>query len=577
MNFKKAKGKRNTLFAILTVFVIVFGIAVNLVFTYLGDKYTLFLDTTPEGLYTPTDTLISECAFLDEIAQREDAENEIKVIFCSDPDLLVSDSRTRATYFTLVRLASVYKNLKIETVNVETNPTAVAMYKATSLSVISPTDIIFAYGDRYRIINAQKMWTKGSSGSLFSYNGEYRISGLLKSVTAIDMPTAYFLVGHGETYFDPATNMTYDSSVTVNGAPSVITDNDSSLDAFAALLSARGLKIKLLDLSTVDKVPDDCALLIINDPKTDFEFDPSRLDEYSYVTDLEKIDRYLVMRQGAIMVNKDYEANLPLFEDFLYEWGFEFGDTVVKDSVSSIEDENNTGTIIISEYDKDENSYGYAIYGSFASLSSSPMTVFSNAGVIHPAFMEGGYDSEAGTPNVTKTFVNFLSTSENAIQYGKNTLTGEYTSPASDKGVFALASLSVRTEINTSTGEEVYSYLFCTASSDFFTNALISNASFANYDVMSALIDNISRIDAFGSTDLGGTSPNSSSFGGKQLVSTTLSTDDTKVYSADGKHVVRTNHGISSSEISFYTAVVLLIPVALAVYGTVRLIKRRFL
>jgi hypothetical protein len=577
MNFKKTGAKRNKLFSLLTLSVLILALALNFLFTYFGQKHTLFLDTTPEGLYSPTDKFIEECAFLDEIAAKEDGTSEIKVIFCSDPDILIENTGTRATYFTLVRLASIYKNLKIETVNVQTNPTAVAMYKATSLSTILPTDIIFAYGDRYRIINAQKMWTKGSSGTLFSYNGEYRIAGILKSVTAIDMPSAYFLIGHGETYFDPNTNHTYNSLLDAQGKPVPVTDKDASLESFAALLSARGLEIKLLDLSKHERVPEDCALLIINNPTEDFTYDETRLDELSYVSDIEKIDRYLVMNQGAVMINKDYAVTLPNFENFLYEWGFEFDNTQVKDSIFSLEDESNTQSLIISEYNKDENSYGYAIYGSFASLSSSPITVFSDSGAIKPSFLDGIYDSEAGTPNTHKRFVEFLSSSKNAMKYGKNELTGKYDAPASEAGVHTLAALSIRSEINTYTSEEVYSYLFCTASAEFFTNKLVSNASFANYDVLSGLIDNISRIDLFGSLDIGGTSPNSNSFGGKQLVSTDIGTEDTKVYTPDGKDVLRINHRITNAEIGFYTAVVLLIPIALAIYGTVRLIKRRCL
>ncbi len=577
MNFHKARNKRNKIFSLLTALIIVLGIALNLLFTYFGGENTVFLDATPEGLYTPTDTLIKECAFLDELAKQENGANEISVIFCTDPDYLISSTSTRATYYTLKRLASVYKNLKIETVDVNTNPTAVAKYKATSLSEIRPSDIIFAYGDRYRIINAQKMWTSGSSGNLFSYNGEYRIAGLLKSVTAIDMPTAYFLIGHGETYFDAETSYTYDSTRDGEGNLIPVTDKKHSLESFASLLLARGLQIKSLDLAKYDEVPEDCALLIINDPTEDFTYDETKLDEYSYVSDTEKIDKYLVKNQGAVMVNRSYDVTLPVFDSFLYEWGFSFDNTLVKDNVASLEDENDTNTNIISEYNKDENSYGYAIYGDFASLSSSPITVFTNTGAISPTFMDGVVDGEAGTANVTKTFASFLSSSKNAIKYGKNETTGEYNAPASEAGSLTLAAVSVRSEIDTYTNEQVYSYLFCTASGEFFSDALLSNASFANYDVLSGLIDNISRIDAFGSLDLGGTSLNSSSYGGKHLVSTTMSNVDTNVYSSDGKHITRVNHGLSTSMTVFYTVIVLAVPVALGIFGTIRLVKRKFL
>ena len=556
MNLKSLKTGRNKFFVLLTAILVVISVVLNLLFTYLGQKYTLFVDSTPEGLYSPSDAFIKECEFLDEIAARENGATEIKIIFCADPDVLVESSSTRATYYTVKRLASVYKNLKVETVDVNTNPTAVAMYKATSLSKISPSDIIFAYGDSYRIINAQKMWTKGrNSGTLYGYNGEYRIAGLLKSVTAIDMPTAYFLVGHGETYFDPETKYTYDGTRDGEGNLVPVTDKSRSLESFAALLLERGLQVKLLDLSVTKCVPDDCALLVINNPTEDFTYEENRLDELAYVSELEMLDRYLVKNQGAIMVNKDYATTLSNFENFLYEWGFGFDNAVVKDEESSIMDEENTGTHIISEYNTDKDSYGYAIYGEFASLSSAPITVFTNAGAIKPTFLDVSIDMEAGTGGgATKSFVNFLSSSKNSEKYAHD----EFGEGVSEKGSFILAAVTVRGEIDSYKNEMVYSYLFCTASSEFFSDELLSNASFANYDVLSGLIDNVSRIDRFASLEIGGESPNYDSYGGKKLVSTTLSE-------------------LGNAETVFYAIIVFIPPIALAAYGTVRIIKRRYL
>ena len=507
----KNKVKRKTLFALLTAVILVSTVALNFLLTYLSTKETLFLDMTPENLYTPSKAFIEECAFIDELNKEGANSEELKIIFCNDPDYLISNTQTRATYFTALRLADVYENLQVKTVNVKTNPTAVAMYKTTSLSVINQNDIIVAYGDRYRIMNAAKMWTQGSDGKLFSYNGEYRLVGLLKSVTAIDMPSAYFVTDHGETYYDPE-NPESEMSL--------------SLEQFSLLLTARGLQIKTLELGKVDKIPDDCALLIINNPTEDFKVDESRFDEYSYVTDTEKIDRYLVNNQGAVMVNKDYEITLPVFEDFLFEWGFKFSNTLVKDDVSSLDDEGNTNEQLIAEYSKDENSYGYAIYGDFSDLSSAPITVFKNSGYVQCSFLSGATSvAEDGTPNAHKNYGSFLASSKNAVAYGKNAVTGEYNAPATEKTAFDLAAITVRSEIDNYKNEMTYSYFFCTASNAFLTNDLLANNSLANYDVLSALIDNISRIDMYGSLEIGGISLNSKSFGGKQLVSTTMSSE----------------------------------------------------
>lgn len=561
--FNKNKSKRKTLFTFLTAVIIISTVALNFLLTYLSTKETLFLDMTPENLYTPSKAFIKECSFIDELNKTGENSAELKIIFCNDPDYLISNTQTRATYFTALRLADVYKNLHVETVNVKTNPTAVSMYKTTSLSVINQNDIIVAYGDRYRIMSAAKMWTQRSDGGLFSYNGEYRLVGLLKSVTAIDMPSAYFVIDHGETYYDPE-NPESEMSL--------------SLEQFSKLLTARGLQIKLLELSKVDKIPDDCALLIINNPTQDFTVDESRLDEYSYVTDTEKIDRYLVKNQGAVIVNKDYEVTLPVFEDFLFEWGFKFSNTIVKDDVSSLDDEENTNEQLIAEYSKDENSYGYAIYGDFSDLSSAPVTIFKNSGYIQCSFLSGATSvGEPGTPNAHKNYGSFLTSSKNAVAYGKNEITGEYNAPATDKTAFDLASITVRSEIDNYTNEMTYSYFFCTASDEFLSNDLLENSSFANYDVLSALINNISRIDKYGSMEIGGTSLNSETYGGKQLVSTTMSSEGYNVYSPDGKDLVKHNYGLSNTAKTIYTVIVFIPPVALGIYGFIIMLRRRFL
>ena len=560
--FFKDKGKRNKFLAVLTVFVIALSVVLNLAVTYFGEKNTVFLDMTPEGLYTPTAKFIEECKFLEEIGKEEGSPEKVEIIFCTDYDYIISSSSLRATYFTAQRLADVYDKLSVRTVNVMTNPTAVAMYKTTSLSEIKTTDIIVAYGDRYRIISAQRLWTQGSDGNIFSYNGEYKLVGLLKSVTAIDMPAAYFVTDHGETYYDPD-NATSEMSL--------------SLSSFADLLKARGLKIKLLEISKVDKIPDDCALLIINNPMSDFTTRPDLFDRYDYISDTEKIDRYLVKKQGAIMVNKDYKVTLPVLEDFLREWGFSFSSTLVKDSEASLDDDTNSQTAIISSYQTSETSYGYAIYGDLASLSSAPITVFKETGSVSCSYLDSFTVSEPGTSDVSRVYASFLTTSPAAKQYGKNPLTGEYTSPASDEKVMDLAAVSVREELNTQTGESVYSYMFCTASAQFLSNDLLGNTSYANYDVVASLINNISRIDEYGSLEIGGTSLNSSSFGGKQLVSTTMSEDGSNVYSPDGKELIRHNYGLSKAAIAVYSVIVFAIPLTVAVLGVIVRIKRKFL
>lgn len=560
MKLLKGKSRRTKLFAAITLAVILVLLCVNFVFTFFGLRKTAFVDLTPEGLYTISDAMINECSFLSELSEGE----KVKITFCNDPDYLIDEMVTRVTYIMALELQQHFKNVKVEAESVVNNPTFVAKYKPSSLSTIKPTDVIISYGDRYRVVGAANFWTTGSSGKFFSYNGEYKMTSILKSVTLANdkRPTAYFLTGHGETYYNP-------------GTP----DSAESLKAseLASLLFEAGLRIDVLDLSKVAEIPSDCALLVINNPRTDFASAPENYDNFNYVSDVEKLDRYMVKNQGAMIVAKDYATSLPIFEDFLREWGFALSSSLVKDPEGSVVNKDNTNTDIIAEYDKSEESYGYAIYGSYATLDSSPRVVIPNTGYITSAFGESSSMNEPGTGDVSRRFCKFLMASATASAYSKSPVTGEYNELYNEDGGYALAGVSVRSDFDSTSAETVYSYLFCANSGEFFSNECLGNASYANYDVTALLLNNITRVDYYASLELGGTSVNSSSYGGKQLVSTELSTEDTNIYSPDASKIVKVNKGIGTGEKIAYSVIVASVPAALLVLGIFVCVKRRFM
>ncbi len=562
------KSKRTVVFSIITVAVIVVLLALNLLISYFSLPATMYMDMTPEGLFTLTDAMKNECSFVDELG-KTDGDKSVTITFCTDPDYLVGTYVLRPAYYMALCMQREFDNVTVRTVNVENDPTALSEYKTTSLSKIEPTDVIVSYGERYRIVSARNFWTS-SNGSYFGFNGEYRLATLIKSVTAIEQPTAYFLTDHGETYYDPQ-NPESDMSL--------------SVAAFYDLLRDAGLAVKTIAISEVDAVPEDCALLIINNPRTDFETDPDKYAQLGYVSDLEKLDRYLVEKQGAIMIAKDYDeaVSLPRLEDFLHEWGFDFSSSVVRDPESSLE--GNYSTDIITVYETEQDSYANAIYGDFAALSTAPKTVIGNTGYIVNSFGEAGYKSESGSMFSTKRYAPFLrsATTASAYMHNGNAEHGYFDSELLDMdaerlladGVgLDLAALTVREQFISEKNEYQHSYLFCSASPDFFSNERIGNSSYANYDVVSALINNISRTDEYASIDLGGTNANSDAYGGKRLVAEYLSVDDYEDYAFS---TPRMHSGISTAEKVIYSIVVFAVPVAFLVLGLVVLVRRKFL
>lgn len=544
----KGKSRRTVLFTLITLSSIVLLLVGNIFLTYFTPIKSIYFDMTTENLYTLSDAMKKETAFVDELP----GDKKIKITFCSDPDSLTESAVTRVTYFMALKLQDKYSNVEVETVNVNFNPTVLAPYKANSFSVINPTDVIVSYGDRYRISSATRFW-QFSDGEYFSYDGEYHMVTMLKSVTAVEQPKAYFLVGHGETYYD-ALNPESPMSL--------------SMESFKDLLDMTGLEIKTLDLSTVSEVPEDCVLLIINNPTEDLKTDPSQYGNLSYFSEADKIDKYLINKQGAVMVAKDYKTRLPVLEGFLKEWGIEFSDSFLKDTEASLDEE---GKLLIAQYKNDENSYSNAIYGEFASMSSAPRMVFKNAGFVKCSYQEGFMLGEAGTMNTTRTYSDFVSTSASAEAFAKEN------HKVGNAGEYDLAALVIRDKLHEIDATDDMSYLFCTNTKDFFSNEIIGNSYYANYDVVSSLINNISRLDVHAANELGGGSLNSPTYGGKQIHNSYLSNETVNVYSSDAKEIIETNHAITNGMKAFITVVAVIFPLSLTVLGIVVKIKRKFL
>ena len=552
----KGKSTRTKTFTVITAVAICLILCLNMGLTYLCGQKLLIADLTPEGFYTLSDTMLKVCHEMLDPKDGEDAK-QIKITFCTDPDYLTGSSTYRATYFMALALQKKFKNVTVETVNVALDPTAVSMYRTTSRDSIKASDMIVSYGAKYRIVDIGGFWmTSSDTGELFSYNGEYRMASIIASLTAINQPVAYFVTDHGETCYDPANPNS---------------DDSKDMGVFADLLTERGLKIATLNLSEVSEIPEDCVLLIINNPTEDFTYDEDKLNEFSYITDIEKIDRYLIKNNGSLIVNKSHEITLPVLEEFLAEWGIGFGNEQVFDPDNTLHfsmDEDNDDSTFTGVYDANSEDFGYAYYGSYASLSSAPKMVFSNTGYLYCAFDKGEAMIEHGNKHGSRDYTSFIGTSENAYC----NIDG-----ATDRGEKTLMAAAIRSNLNDTTAERDFSYIFCMNSADFFSKDILGNTSYANYDVMASVISNISRTDRYATTDLGGLTINSSSVGGKRCVSTDLSTDPTDILSADMTQIIGTKKGINDGVVIASTIIVMAVPVSILVLGIVMFIKRKFL
>jgi hypothetical protein len=261
-----------------------------------------------------------------------------------------------------------------------------------------------------------------------------------------------------------------------------------------------------------------------------------------------------------------------VFESFLSEWGIAFGDALVKDKDNSLETDREPGTTIIGVYDTSEDGVGVGYYGEYSSLQSAPKMIFNNTGYIYNSHPDSEYIPEVGGYNTTRVYSHFIGTSDNALAY--DVKDGGL---AVGEGRKSLAAISSRSYLDNETSVRTNSYIFATNSSEFFSNELLGNPSYANYSVMSTVVANISRTDRHASINLGGGSINSPTYGGKQTVSTTLSETSQHAYNPDGTLTGRIMQGFGKEERVVYSVIVFGIPVILAGFGVAMYIRRKFL
>ena len=579
INWLTGKSARTKIYTLISIAVIVILIASTLLISLLGIYGNFYFDMTPEGLYSVRPLMMDVC---EQILCEEDGtprEEEITVTFCNDRDNIISNTYTRVLYYMAIAISRKFDNFKVEAVNVKMNPTAVADYKTTSLTSIRPTDVIISYKLdgrvlRYRVASADSFWHIGNE-KVYAFDGEYKLASILLSLTMIEKPVAYFVTGHGEDVYDPE-NPESESS--------------KSCAAFVDLLTERGFEIKTLDLQRIideskgePAVYDDCALLIINNPKEDFKTDPDQYGSFSYVTETELIDRYLTENRGSVLVAKDYKRELPILEDFFSEWGIGFVNNLVKDPESYIENDREAGTTVVTEYNTEKDSYGYGIYSEYVDLGTSPRVIVSDSGHIISGFGEPIAKNEQGSAQTTRIFDPFIFSTSASNDYAKNELTGAYVDVAGEDGRRALAAVCGRETLDVNTGERTHSYVFAAASASFFSTDLLGNASYANYDIVSAMIHNVARLETHADSALGGMSANNSNdvFLGKYLVDTTIGEEDNVIHEwsdEEGRYVVKnTIYGLTPGARIAYTVVIALIPISIAVVGAVILIKRKYL
>lgn len=202
--------------------------------------------------------------------------------------------------------------VSVEKIDPIAYPTFASKYSDHSLSQNS---VIVVSGDKSRVIEYSKMYevsynTNQSTGetttSIDAFDGEGQITSAIAYVTSDNTPVVYELTGHGEFALADL--------------------------GIADMVEKENMDLSSLSLLQVDKVPEDCAALIINAPTADIAADEAGLI-LDYVQNGGKV---IVLPLYNGESNPDIKALMPNLTSVLNAFGVEpVSGLVIENSTSN--------------------------------------------------------------------------------------------------------------------------------------------------------------------------------------------------------------------------------------------------
>ncbi|QNU68928.1 GldG family protein [Ruminiclostridium herbifermentans] len=227
MNKKSLKYGSNSI--LLVVIVLALAVIINLL-VGLGD---FRWDLTSSNLYS-----LSE----DSKKILNAVKKEVTIYGLFDDGHIPAGSQ----YKELINLLDEYKDygIKVTYVDPDKDPGTLTFLDKDKTKGIAKGDFVVKSGNKVKRLIASELYGENSMYGRV-YKAEPLITGAIKFVTADSTPIAYFVEGHSE------------YSLT------------SNLTQLRADIENNNFEAKSLSLMTVEKIPDDCKLLIFASPKVD--------------------------------------------------------------------------------------------------------------------------------------------------------------------------------------------------------------------------------------------------------------------------------------------------------------------
>ncbi len=414
----------------ITVLFVAFVIVLNTAIYALAEHFLWYIDMTEGQVFTLSDEAKALLT-----AVEKDSDKEVNIYFTVDPDKIYAASPyLHYVYQTSLEMEKEYDYINVKCVDIVKNPNFFRKYYASAAQDIYTTSVIVESGEEFRLFAIESFFVNNEDGSIWAYQGEYKIISAILSMTAADMPTVAFTTAHGES-----------------------TDKEAS--AFKSLFEDAGFDVETVDLSK-DDFSDDTRIVVINNPVYDFAG-----IEGDNANEIEKLDKFLDS-YGCLMVfsSPEHSGNLKNLSEFLSEWGIAFtANTYVKDTQNAISVD---GKSVYAKYGKD--TLGASLYTDITDLDTAPKTVLRNAAPIEILFENNS--ALDGTRLVSPVLLSHESAV--AVKDGEEKKLGEA----------PLMTISRETRIVEN--EEYYSYVIACGSANYADGAWLLSNSYANSDII---------------------------------------------------------------------------------------------
>ena len=365
----------------------------------------------------------------------EDSDKEVNIYFTVEADKIASASPYLFyVYQTSLEMEEEYDYINVECIDIVKNPGFYKTYYTTAAQDIYTTSVLVTSGEEFRLFNIESFFINNEDGTVWAYQGEYKLVSAVLSMTAADMPAVSFTTNHGETVGDEAA-------------------------ALMNLFSDAGFAVETVDLSKND-FSEDTRIVIINDPVYDFSG-----IEAETANEIDKLDAFMDS-YGCLMVfaSPEKAGNLTNLSEFLSEWGIAFtADTYVKDTENALSVDSKT---ILAAYDED--SLGASLYLDISDLDTMPKTVLRNA---MPLEMLWETDEALdGSKEISPVLLSHSSAT--AVKDGEESKLG------------SVPLMTVTRETRIVENEEYYSYVLVCGSAEYTDGSWLLSNGYANRDII---------------------------------------------------------------------------------------------